>query len=346
MSALPSAAPPRARKRIDLKSFQRLTELADYFIPFTIRAIGELGIADELIDGPRTVEDLAARTQTHAGSLHRALRALASKGIFTETEPGRFALTPLAELLREDHPLSLRDAYQLMPADVAAWAHLDYTLRTGEPAFDHVHGLHLWDYLAAHPQDGERFDRGMQSMTRAELRAVGSAYEWGSLGTVADVGGGNGAFLAGLMVRHPELRGVLFDLPHVVANAAPVLAQAGVADRCEVVAGSFFGAIPRGADAYVLKRIVYGWNDEGAMALLRAVRDAMTPDSRLLVLDPVVADGNGEDFAKILDVVMLVVDGGRARSREEVRALLEAAGLKLTRVIPTMMFPIVEARPT
>lgn len=348
MAESPTALAPMPRPRrprIDLRAFQRLTELADYFVPFTIRAVCELGVADLLAAGPRHVDDLAARTQTHGPSLYRALRALACKGIFTEVGKRTFALTPLAELLREDHPLSLRDAYHLMPADVAAWARMDHSLRTGEPAFDAVHGEHLWDFLERRPDEGKRFDRGMQAMTRAELRALTAAYDWGSLGTVVDVGGGNGAFLAGLLARHPALRGVLLDLPHAVREAPRILEAAGVADRCEVVPGSFFDAIPRTGGAYVLKRIVYGWDDERALALLRAVRAAMDPGSVVLVLEPVAGDAEGDDFGAILDVVMLVVDGGRSRSVQELRALFAAADLELTCVQPTMTFPIVAGRP-
>jgi hypothetical protein len=340
-----TAGATRSRPRLDLGSFIRLTELADYFVPFTIRAVAELGIADQLIAGPRTVEELAGATGTHAPSLRRALRALACKGVFTEVEDGRFALTPVAELLRSDHPLSLRDAYHLMPSDVAAWAQLDHSLRTGEPAFDHVHGMSLWDWLAEHPADGERFDRGMQAMTRLELRGMGSAYDWGSLSLLADVGGGNGALLGGLLSQHAGLEGLLFDLPHVVAAASTVLARAGVADRCQVVAGSFFDIIPEGADAYLLKRILYGWDDDGAARVLRSVRAAMAPGSRMLVIEPVVDAGDPSGFGALLDVVMLAVDGGRARSTSELGALFAAAGLELTRVVKTMMFPIVEARP-
>ena len=346
--AAADVTPRRTRPRIDLRSFVRLTELADYFIPFTIRAVAELGVADHLAGGPRTVEDLAEATGTHAPSLRRALRALACKGVFTEQEDGRFGLTPMAELLRGDHPLSLRDAYHLMPDDVVAWARLDHSLRTGEPAFDHVHGRSLWDWLADHPADSVRFDRGMAAMTRPELRAVSMAYDWSGLGRVVDVGGGNGTFLAGLLTRHPEMAGVVFDLPHVVAAAGEVLSGAGVGDRCEVVPGSFFDAeaIPAGADAYVLKRIVYGWDDDGAERLLRCVAQAMGPESRILLLEPVAqaADADGDGFGAILDVVMLAVDGGRARTTEELEALFARAGLELTRVVPTMMFPVVEGR--
>ncbi|MGO9957716.1 MAG: methyltransferase [Solirubrobacteraceae bacterium] len=343
MSAL-SAPALRRRPRLDLASFVALTELADYFVPFTIRAISELGVADLLAAGPLPVAELAQRTGTHAPSLRRALRALACKAIFTEEPAGTFGLTPMAELLRADHPLSLKDAYKLMPADTAAWAQLDYTLRTGAPAFDHVHGAHLWDWLADHPDDAVRFDRGMEAMTRPEALAVSTSYEWGSLRTIVDVGGGNGAFLAALLGRHRDLSGILFDLPHVVAGAEEVLARSGVDDRCRVVAGSFFDEVPAGGDAFVLKRIVYGWDDERALELLRSVRRAMTPNSRILLLEPVVGAA-GDEFGAILDIVMLVVDGGRARSEDELRGLLGQAGIELTRVLPTMMFPIVEGRP-
>jgi hypothetical protein len=339
----PAGAPAR-KPRIDLQAFERLTSLADYFVPFMIRSACELGIADELREGPRRVDELATATNTHAPALHRVLRALASKGVFAEVEPGRFASTPLGDLLRSDHPLSLRDAYIPMAADVEAWLDLEYSLQTGKPAFEHVHGQSLWQYLAAHPDESVCFDRGMQAMTRPELRAALAAYDWQSLGTVVDVGGGNGAFLAGLLARIPALRGVLVDLPRVTAGAHAVLEEAGVADRCEIVSASFFDGVPPGGDAYFLKRIVYSWDDERALSLLRNVRAAMGPNSVLLVCEPVVAYGRSE-AGLILDVVMLVVDGGRARTVEELSALFAAAGLELTGVLPTMVFPIVEAVP-
>jgi precorrin-6B methylase 2 len=336
---------PPGATRIDLRAFSRLTELADYFVPFTIRAVAALGVADELAAGPRTVQQLAAATAVDARSLRRALRALACKGIFTESDDGQFALTPLAELLRADHPLSLRDAYHLMPADVAAWADIEYSLRTGLPAFDHVHGQGLWDWLRNHPHESAQFDRGMQAMTKHELRALSAAYDWRSLRLVADVGGGNGALLAGLLSHHPGLRGILFDLPHVVDGAAEVLRAAGVADRCEIRAGSFLERVPEGPDAYLLKRILYGWDDRGAARVLGAVRAAMTPTSRLLVVEPVLDVLDRSGFGAILDLVMLVIDGGHARSTAELAELFGAAGLELTGVVETVTFPIVEARP-
>jgi hypothetical protein len=334
----------RRRPRIDLGAFMRLTDLADYFVPLTIRAIAELGVADYLADGPRPIAEIARETQTDAPSLYRALRALACRRIFTEPEQGTFALTPLAEYLLTDHPLSLRDAYRLTSADLAAWADLKYSLKMAAPAFDHVHGQNLWAYLADHPAESLRFDRGMQAMTRPELRACLAAYEWEQIRTVVDVGGGNGAFLAGLLAAHPRLHGVLFDLPHVVADAGTVLEESGVSDRCDVVAGSFFDSVPSGADAYVLKRIVYGWDDQRALDVLRTVRAGMSRQSRILLIEPVLRPGNDLAPGKILDLVALVVEGGRARREDELGELFRAAGLTLTHVVPTALFPIVEGR--
>jgi O-methyltransferase domain len=334
-----------ARPRIDIQSVFRLTELADYIIPFTIRAICDLGVADHLVDGPRTVEELAAATGSHPPSLHRALRALASKGIFTETEPGTFDLTPLAQPLRGDHPVSLRAAYPLLVPDIEAWAVFDHSIRTGEAAFDQVYGEGYWTYMGAHADDSARFDASQQAATRLELRTVLPAYGWDELGTVVDVGGGNGTFLGGILARFPAMRGTLFDLPHVVAGAHERLADYGVADRCDVVGGSFFEKIPEGADAYLLKRILYGWDDERATALLQAIRAAMRPDSRLLILEPVVQPGNEFDVGKLYDLLLLCMVGGGARSRERIEELLAKAQLRLARTVPTMMFPILEIRP-
>src|ERR1039458_555333 len=260
------------RTRIDLESIFRLTELADYIIPFTIRAVCDLGVADHLAGNPRSIEELAEATGTHAPSLYRALRALACKGIFTEVEPGRFALTPMAEFLRADHPLSLKDAYPLIPADVEAWAKLDYSVRTGKAAFDYVHGRGYWEYMNEHVEDADRFDRAQQAQTRLELPVLLRAYDWSIFGTLVDVGGGNGAFLGGVLARHVRLRGILFDQPQVIARAEKVIHGLGVSERCQIIGGNFFEQVPLEADAYLLKRILYGCHDGEAVQLLRTIR--------------------------------------------------------------------------
>ncbi|HEV2371939.1 MAG TPA: methyltransferase [Streptosporangiaceae bacterium] len=336
----------KTRPRIDISSVFRLTELADYIIPFTIRAICELGVADHLTEGPRPVTELAMETGTHAPSLERALRALASKGIFTEVEPGTFDLTPLAQPLRSDHPVSLRTAYPMLVPDIEAWARFDHSIRTGKAAFDEVYGQGYWTYMADHPEDSDKFDASQQAATRLELRTSLPAYDWASMKTVVDVGGGNGAFLGGILERFPHMRGTVFDLPHVAEGARARLKSAGLADRCDAVGGSFFETIPAGADGYMLKRILYGWDDERALELLRSVRKAMLPGSRLLILEPVVRPGNDFNVGKLYDLLLLCMVGSGARSLEHIGQLLDAAGLRLEQVVETLMFPILDIRPS
>jgi hypothetical protein len=334
-------APPQ---RLDVQSVARLTEMADYVVPFTLRAVCDLRVADHLAAGPLPVGELAALTGTHAPTLERALRALACRGVFTEVCPGVFGLTDLAEPLRSDHPLSLREAYPLLAPEVAAWGRLDHTLRTGEAAFDVAHGTDFWSYLEARPDDSARFDASQEAVTRRELRSALAAYDWGSVSTVVDVGGGNGAFLAGILAAHPGLRGELLDQPHVVAPAARVLAEAGVDDRCGVHGGSFFDRVPTGGDVYLLKRILYGWDDERALELLRTVRAAMAPGSLLLLMEPVVEPGNDFSWGKLYDLLLVAMGGGGARTRAQLDSLFARAGLEPVRVIPTRMLPILEAR--
>ena len=326
------------------RALLRLMELSDYIVPFALGAVTELGIADHLGEDPRPVSEIAQACDCDPAALERTLRALASKGVFAEPREGWFALTPVSQFLQSSHPLSLRHAYTLWPADVTAWLDFKHTLRTGESSFEHVHGMPLFDYLARNPAESQHFDRGMEALTRLELRSVLPAYPFHSYQHVADVGGGNGTFLAGILGACPSLRGTLFDLPHVVERAPDVFARAGVADRCCAQPGSFFDSAPEGADLYLMKRIVYSWQDAEATVILRNVRQAMRAESRLLIIEPVVLRGGHFDLARVLDVQILQQGGGCARSRRELRTLLEAADLRLTRVIPTPI-PIVEAAP-
>jgi len=336
-------ASPQAT-RIDIRSILQLTEFADLVIPFTIRAVAELGIADRLADGPLSVEQLAEGVGADPDSLYRALRVLTGRGIFAETAPGHFALTPLSQLLRDDHPYSLRGAFPLMRGDIAAWGHFDYSVRTGRSAFEHAHGETYWDYMARRPDESRRLNQAQQAQTRLELRVVLRAFEWSSFASVADIGGGNGSFLAGLLAQNPAMHGVLLDLAHVVVDAPATLRDAGVQDRCEIVAGNFFEQIPADLDVYVLKRVLYGWSDDDAIRLLLQIRRALRPDGRLLILEPVVGVSRDTDMSNRYDLRMLAMVGTRVRTPQEIDRLLGEAGLVRTRMITTLMFPIMEAR--
>jgi predicted O-methyltransferase YrrM len=327
-------------------AISRFTELADYIIPFTIRAVSELNVADTLRHGPRHIKDIAKEVGANESALHRALLALASKGIFSECEPGVFEQTDLSVLLSTDDAMSLRDGYRMLHADIKAWSRFDYSLRTGRAAFDVVHDQGYWDFCATHLDYSRMFDNAMAAFTKLEYRAILAAYDMSEVGTIVDVGGGNGQLLSLLLRSLPKARGILFDQPHVVNKALPVLQSAGVADRCQIVGGSFFDKLPEGGDLYIIKRIIYDWDDAQAEVILRNVANAMAPRGRVAVVDPVLTSGNASDpgttYSRIYDLLMLAMVSGHARSKEESQALYECAGLKLTRVIPTMLFPIVE----
>ncbi|HKT00942.1 MAG TPA: methyltransferase [Rugosimonospora sp.] len=331
---------------IDVAGTLRLLELGDYLLPYTIRAVCLLGIADALEHGPMSIVDLARATGTHEPSLEKAMRYLASREIFAEVPPDGFALTPLSDLLRAGHPYSARDVYLSPVACTRAMEGLDHAIRTGEGGFDAVHGESMWDFFTRVPEDGARFDRAMSGVTALEITAITRALDWTQVRSVVDVGGGNGGFLAALLPRYRHMHGTVFDLPSVVAAAPEMLDAAGVADRSAVVPGSFLaGEVPAGADVYVLKRILYSWSDEDAAGILRRVRAAMRPDSRVLILEAGRRNAEAPALASRMDLLMLTLSGGGSRSVTEQEALLTRAGLRLTRTVPLPMFVIVEGSP-
>jgi O-methyltransferase domain len=336
----------RRRTAIDVASILRLLELGDYLLPYAIRAACRLGLADALEAGPLALTELATATGTHEPSLGKLMRYLASREIFAELPDGRYANNQLADLLRADHPYSAQDVYLSPVACTRAMEGLDHAVRTGGAAFDAVHGESMWDHFTRYPQEGAHFDAAMSGVTALELMAIARALDWSAVDSVVDVGGGNGGFLAALLPRYPRLHGVLFDLPTVVANAPQQLDAAGVAQRCRIVPGSFLvDPIPTGGDVYVLKRILYSWSDEEATGILRRVRAAMRPESRLLVLEAGRQDAEAPALARRMDLLMLTLSAGGARSLEQQRELLAGAGLRLHRSVSTPMFPILEAVP-
>jgi hypothetical protein len=316
-----------------------------------LHAAAKIGVADLLADGPRPCAELAEATGTRAVPLRRLLRMLASGGVFAELRPGVFALTPAAELLR-DVPGSMRGAALLWGQEgLLAWGDLVGTLRTGRTGYQLRTGMREWEYYAAHPEAAAVFNDGMTALSRMQADAVVAAYDFPASGTVVDVAGGHGTLLATILRARPGLRGVLFDAPTVVEGARPVLEAAGVADRCALVGGDFFEAVPDGGDVYTLKLIIHDWDDERAVAILRSCRRAMGDQGRLLILDTVVPPGvagTSAEFVQALrrDVNMMAWTGGLERSAEELGALLAAAGFRLARTVPTAsVLGIVEARP-
>jgi hypothetical protein len=322
---------------------KQLNQMIDGFADTQYVALAaRLGIADLLAAGPLSADVLAEATHSHPDALYRALRAMAARGIFAESAGRQFALTSLSEFLRAAHPDSLRGtAIRCGGSWYRAYGDLPYSVATGKNAFHHVHGQSLFEYLVDHPNESEMFDHAMTSSAKKAVPTVLEAYDFSWAQTVVDVAGGQGMLLSAILRAHPQMRGVLFDLPHVVAGAERLLREAGVADRCEVVGGDFFERVlPRG-DLYTLRFIIHDWEDEPAAAILRNCAQAMHPQGKVALIEMVLGEPNSAELGPLMDLDMLLIPGGRERTAEEYERLLATAGLRLTRIVPTKGFACV-----
>jgi hypothetical protein len=292
----------------------------------------ELAIADRLANGERTSETLARETGTDPSSLRRLLRALVSLGVLDEATPDHFLLTSMGSALRSDAVDSMRNFALFSGSERMwrIWGDLMHSVRTGATAMAHVYGVESFEYLAAHPQEFALFNRAMADVTRQVTRAVTAACDFSRFRTIVDVGGGNGALMAAILAAFPMLKGVVFDLPRGNADALRLLGAAGVADRCEIVAGDFFSTLPAGADAYVLKNVLHDWNNERAVAILKSCRKAVLPHGTLLLVERLVPE-RIDVLARhrqitMIDLHMLVGPGGRQRTETEFKGILASAG--------------------
>lgn len=318
------------------------------FVSAIVYAAAKLGIADHLATGAKSAAELAGPTGTHAPSLHRLLRSLASLGILTEKEESRFALTPLGEALQTGAPGSARVSLMTFcgPAFWHTWEEILYSLQTGNSGFEKAFGMPVFDYLAQHPDVASAFSETMVGFHGAEPPAVARAYDFSGIKTLVDVGGATGNMLSAILAEHAYLRGILFDLPHVVSDAPDFLKARGMEDRVTIEAGSFFERLPAGGDAYLLSHILHDWPEELCLAILGNCREVMPPQGRLLIVESVLPPGDTPHPGKVLDIVMLVLPGGQERTEEEYAALLEKAGFRLNRVVPTeSAVSVVEAVP-
>lgn len=301
----------------------------------------------DLIDNlPISVEKLAVATNTHEKSLYRLLRALASLGIFKEIEPTWFVSSELSRYLREDHPGTMRDMVLMMfsDSDWEAWQRLDYSIRTGLPAFEYVHGTDVWTYMAAHPEEYVVFNRAMTAIADMTNRPISQAYDFSTISTLADIGGGQGKLLATILLANPSMRGILFDCAPVIEDARAYIRNAHLEERCQLVAGSFFEDIPAGADAYLLKHVLHDWNDDACKTILDACRRAMGTGAKLLIAEQVLPPTNAPVGTVSADLSMLVGPGGCERTEQEYRTLLEASGFTMTGIYPTpALHSVIEA---
>jgi hypothetical protein len=339
-SASPVSAPPEiALTQIMLGSLAAQA----LYVP------AKLGIADLLAGGLKSVEELAAATDTHAPSLYRVLRAAASLGVFTEQANQHFALSANAELLRSDVPNSLRDIAIFMGEDWhwEVWGKTMYSVRTGHSAWAQMHGEDVFDYFKTRPEASSIFNRAMTSLSGLSTKAVTEGYDFTGINTLVDIAGGHGRLLAEILAANPSMRGVLFDLPQVIEGARENVAGANLADRVEFATGDFFVSVPAGGDAYIMKHIIHDWDDDRAVAILTSIRQALQgkPQGRVILLEAVLAPGNAPDFGKLIDLEMMLLPGGRERTAEEFAALFTRAGLTLTNVVPTeSMLSVVEGK--
>jgi hypothetical protein len=322
--------------------------ISGFWISRAVYIIAKLGIPDLLKDGPKSSNELAAETSTHAPSLYRVLRALVSVGVLTGNDDGKFGLTPLSETLVTDAPGSVRwfAVSELGEEHYPAWGNLMHSVKTGEIAFDNLYGMDVWKFFEQNPENGALFNDSMSGITAATNEAITTLYDFSSFNKLIDVGGGHGGLITGVLKKNPQLKGVVFDAPEVISWTRSKIEAAGLADRCETIGGNFFESVPAGGDAYILKWIIHDWDDEKSIRILRNVREQMSPTSKLILVDSVVPESAEPHFSKFIDLNMLVMTGGKERTESEFRQLLGSAGFKLLRVIPTELpTSIIEAQP-
>jgi len=303
-----------------------------------VAASCELNLPDRVAAGPKDAAELAAATGMHASSLKRALRGLVAWGFFTEDAEGRFAATPVSDMFRSDRPGLRSTTLMLRTEGYRTWGELLYVLKTGQPAFEHIHGKSRWEKLAEDPEDSARFNAAMVELTTRVAQAFVAAYDFTGMDTVVDVAGGNGALLAAVLQSNAEMDGILFDLPAGLAGAVERMDAAGLSGRVRLTEGSFFESVPSGADLYMLKSIIHDWDDAHARKILETCREAMLGEARLVLVERLVPERIGDDenvLATVMsDLHMMVALGGRERTMAEYRELFDAAGLRLTREIP------------
>jgi ubiquinone/menaquinone biosynthesis C-methylase UbiE len=312
----------------------------------SICVAARLGISDLLAEKPQTAAELATRTDSHESSLYRMLRLLASAGVFAENVERMFSLTPLSELLRSNTPNSMRDIAIMLNEDWIwqAFGELSYSVKTGATAHHKVQGMGSFEFFEQNKEAGKVFNNAMTNMSKTVVPAIVEAYDFSGFGKLVDIAGGHGYLLAGILKANPNLQGILFDLPYVIENAGELLEEEGVAERTERVSGDFFESVSAGADAYLMKHIIHDWDDEKSIKILQNIHRAMNDDGKVLIVEMVVPETSEPSPSKMLDICMLVMEGGKERTEKEYRELLAAAGFHLTRIVPTKSpFSIVEA---
>jgi hypothetical protein len=311
--------------------------LNGFQITQAIHVAAVLGLADHITAHPRPVAEIAVAVGAHPGALYRLLRVLAALGIFREHDERCFSMTAMGDCLRTAslHPVRPHAIFVGQKNQWDAWGNLLHSVRTGENAFRAVHGVGSWQYRARNPEQNAIFNAAMTGNSLRVEQAIVEAYAFGRFTRIADIGGGQGSFLAALLRVNANLRGVLFDQPHVVAGAELLLSASGVADRCETIGGDMLVEVPSGCDAYVMKYIIHDWDDAHCRRILQACRAVMTRNTRLIVIDRFLGPPNEDLAVKLSDLHMLVGPGGEERTLGACEALFHAERLRIIEVYPT-----------
>ena len=334
---MPTATHPPEVSR-ETAAAQHIMQLSTGYIASTCVYLAvKLRIPDLLAAAPRPVSDLARERGVNEDALYRVMRTLVSLGVFEEKAPRTFANTLTSTILRTETPGSMYEMALWMsdPFHFQVYANALHSLRTGQPAVEQTVGVPVFEYFSKQPEESEIFNNAMTMFSAMVIPAVLEACDFSGIGTLVDVAGGHGRVLTSILQKYPSMRGVLFDIEHVLAGARAAIDSLGLSDRCRAVSGDFFKAVPAGGDAYIMKHIIHDWDDERAATILKNIRSAMNPGGRLILLESVVAPGNQPDFAKLIDLEMLLMPGGRERSEQEFRDLFARAGFELTRITPT-----------
>ena len=332
-----------------VSNFQVALSLMDHtYLTPIIGTLVRQRVADHLDEGPLAASDLAQRTGLNALALTRALRALAAFGAFQEISPGVFANNAVSDLFR-NRPGGLCNfaLYHVSEHHVRSAAALGYSVMTGHSATHHVFGESFWEYARRHPEESEIFNRALAELRGEEHRQIADAYDWSEVHTVVDVGGGIGSLLAAILANSAKVHGVLLEQPGLLADADRLLMARGCRNRCELLAGNFFDAIPASGEVWTLSQVLHDWPDAQCLTILRRCREAMRPTDRLLVIEMLTIPCQPNVRVGLIDMVMLIYFGeARQRTVEEYSYLFDSTRFSLTRVLPTAgAFSIVEASP-
>jgi hypothetical protein len=333
MTSSRPATPPEAA------AAQLLFQIATgHFAASALQVVAKLRIADHLATGPQSTVALAKQLAVDEDALYRVLRALASIGVFDEVAPREFALTEAGQMLRSTVPGSMHHMalWVTSPFHFRVYSDMLHAVRTGQPAAEKVAGMPVFEYLAREPELAEIFNNAMTAFSESVIPAALQTYDFSGIDLLVDVAGGHGAVLTAILRQYPSMRGILFDLEHVVAGAKPRIEAMGLNDRCQTEHGDFFKAVPAGGDAYIMKHIIHDWADDRALAILRNIRAAMGDKrGRVILLESVLPPGNAPDPGKLIDLEMLMMPGGRERTADEFADLFGRAGFDMTRVVAT-----------